>query len=59
VVYTQKYAMEYYSGLKAKDILTFARVGINLKHIVLSKENQAEKNCYFYYYVNKNHTCFY
>jgi hypothetical protein len=37
------YTMEFYSGMKNNEILSFASKWIELKNIILSKVNQAQK----------------
>ena len=39
--------MEYYSTLKRKEILTHAPTWMNFEDIMLSKENESQKNKYY------------
>jgi hypothetical protein len=44
------YTMEFYSAMKKNEILSFANKCVELKNIILSEVNQAQKtkNCVFY-----------
>ena len=39
--------MEYYSAIKKKEILSFARAWMNLESIMLSEMSQSEKDKYY------------
>ena len=43
--------MEYYSALKKKEILTYAKIWTNLESIMLSEINQSQKIQFYLYQV--------